>query len=80
MRGSKVDLLMAALALSAGNSIPVFETRTRDGGPWERNGKPATVNTGRRAEKDAAALAKAEAKRARRAAKRAADANLGGQK
>ena len=76
MRGSKVDLLMAALAVcSAGNSIPVFGIGRRDAmEPWERNGKPDTVNTGRRAEKNAAALAKAEAKRARRAAKRAADA------
>ncbi len=43
-------------------------------------GKPDTVNTGRRAEKDAAALAKAEAKRARKAAKRKKDAsyNAGG--
>lgn len=76
MRGSRAGLLMAALAMSSAMApaIPVFEIRKRDDmEPWERNGKPDTVNTGRRAEKDAAALAKAEAKRARKAAKRAAD-------
>lgn len=78
MRGSKVGLLMAALAMSSAMApaIPAFEIRKRDDmEPWERNGKPETVNTGRRAEKDAAALAKAEAKRARKAAKRAKDAS-----
>lgn len=78
MRGSKVGLLMAALAMSGAMApaIPAFEIRKRDDmEPWERNGKPETVNTGRRAEKDAAALAKAEAKRARKAAKRAKDAS-----
>ncbi len=78
MRGSKVGLLMAAMAMSAGmaNAVPAFEVRRRnDAEPWERNGKPDTVNTGRRAEKDAAALAKAEAKRARKAAKRKKDAS-----
>ena len=77
MLGSKVGLLMAALAMSAGmaNSVPAFEVRRRnDVEPWQRNGKPDTANTGRRAEKTAAALAKAEAKRARKAAKRAKNA------
>lgn len=75
MRGSKVGLLMAALAMMA-PAIPAVEIRKRDDmEPWERNGKPETVNTGRRAEKDAAALAKAEAKRARKAAKRIKDAS-----
>ena len=77
MRGSRVGLLMAALAMSSAMApaIPAFEIRKRDDmEPWERNGKPDTVNTGRRAEKDAAALAKAEAKRARNGALRAAEA------
>lgn len=40
---------------------------------WDHRGpRPDTINRGRRAEKDAAALAKAEAKRQRKAAKRAA--------
>ena len=42
-------------------------------------GKPKQVNTGRRAEKDARALEKAEAKRARKAAKRLRDATGGAQ-
>jgi len=68
---------MAALAMSSAMApaIQAFKIRKcEDIEPFERNGKPDTVNTGRRAEKDAAALAKAEAKRARKAAKRAADA------
>ena len=78
MRGSRVGLLRAALAMSSAMApaIGAFEIRKRDDiEPWERNGKPDTANTGRRAEKDAAALAKAEAKRARKAAKRAKDAS-----
>ena len=78
MRGSRVGLLMLALAMSSAMepAIPACEIRKRDDmEPWERNGKPDTVNTGRRAEKDAAALAKAEAKRARKAAKRTKDAS-----
>lgn len=78
MRGSRAGLLMAALAMSSAMApeIPAFEIRKRDDmEPWERNKKPDTVNAGRRAEKDAAALAKAEAKRVRKAAKRAKNAS-----
>ena len=78
MRYSRVGLLMAALAMSGAMApaITEFYIRKRDDmESWERNGKPDTVNTGRRAEKDAAALAKAEAKRARKAAKRTKDAS-----
>jgi hypothetical protein len=43
-------------------------------GAWRSGATPKPINKGRRAEKDAAALAKAEAKRARKAAKRLAGA------
>ena len=78
MLDSRVGLLMAALAMSGAMApaITAFDIRKRDDmESWEQNGKPDTVNTGRRAEKDAAALAKAEAKRARKAAKRIKDAS-----
>ena len=65
MLSSRIGLLMAALTMR--NTIePVLEARNRN---------PYPVNTGRQAEKDAAALAKAEAKRARKAAKRIKDAS-----
>jgi hypothetical protein len=72
--------LAALLALISGSlAAPVLEIRKRDDSePWEgliEGSKPETVNTGRRAEKDAVALAKAEAKRQRRAANRLAAAS-----
>lgn len=73
MRDRRIGL-MAVLAMSSAAApvISAFRDRKRkDMEPWERNGVPVTVDNGRRAEKSAAALAKAEAKRARKAAKRA---------
>ena len=78
MRGSRAGLLMAVLAMSSA-AAPwlAFAIQRRDELLETREGPISTdtVNTGRRAEKDAAALAKAESKRARKAAKRAADAS-----
>lgn len=48
--------------------MPIHEAR--EGGTWKKQ----PINTGRRAEKDAAALAKAQAKRDRKAAKRRGEA------
>ena len=62
---------MAALAMTAAMpGLPVLEVRrNREDDPlWPM--KPDPDNRGRRAEKDAIALAKAEAKRQRKAAKR----------
>lgn len=71
----KAGLLVAALAMAATTpGMQVFEVRRRSGddGPmWPPTQEPD--NRGRRAEKDALALAKAEAKRQRRAAKRIKD-------
>ena len=71
-------LMMAALTALA---IPAFESKEQNQRGRGRF-NPATFdydripdNRGRRAEKDAAALAKAEAKRARKAAKRLKDAS-----
>ena len=66
--------LAAMLAMTAGVGVDVTEfpiTRRRDDGDgplWPPQQEPD--NRGRRAEKDAIALAKAEAKRQRRAANR----------
>jgi len=68
---SRAGLLMAALAMTAAiPGLPVLEVRrSREDDPlWPM--KPDPDNRGRRAEKDAIALAKAEAKRQRKAAKR----------
>ena len=68
---SRAGLLMAALAMTAAMpGLPVLEVRKlREDEPlWPM--KPDPDDRGRRAEKDAIALAKAEAKRQRRAAKR----------
>lgn len=66
--------LASLLAMTAGMEVVGTEftiTRRRDDGPaWPPTQKPD--DRGRRAEKDAAALAKAEAKRQRKAAKRLA--------
>lgn len=75
---SKAGLLMAALAMTAAMpGLPVLEVRrNREDDPlWPM--KPDPDNRGRRAEKDAIALAKAEAKRQRRAAKRLAEVSAG---
>lgn len=73
--GSKAALLLTtALAMTAAMpGLPVFEVRRRseDEPLWPK--KPEPDNRGRRAEKDALALAKAEAKRQRKAAKRVKD-------
>ena len=72
MRPTKDSSLLAALeimALGAGIQLmPIHEAR--EGGTWKKQ----PINTGRRAEKDAAALAKAQAKRDRKAAKRRGEA------
>ena len=66
--GRYTGLMAMALALAAtGQGFP--EIGGKDD-PFERRKEPE--NRGRRAEKDAAALAKAEAKRRRKAEKRAA--------
>jgi len=59
--------LLAALALTS-TLLPNHAAR-EDRTYWQR-----PINTGRRAEKDAAALAKAQAKRDRKAAKRRGEA------
>lgn len=72
MRNNKLALLMAALAMADGAGTTfALSPRKAEG---LRFGVPRTEpeNRGRRAEKDAAALAKAEAKRRRKAAKRLA--------
>ena len=69
---------MAALAMTAAMpGMPVLEVRRRseDEPLWPM--KPDPDNRGRRAEKDAIALAKAEAKRQRKAAKRRAEVGAG---
>ncbi len=71
-RGLVVPALMAMVAgmeQSAGRRIALTSDRDDDDLFLSR---PKTVDTGRRAEKDAAALAKAQRKRDRKAAKRAA--------
>ena len=74
LRGKAV-LLVAAMAMAATTpGLPVFEVRRRsddDGPMWPPMREPDSQ--GRRAEKDAQALAKADAKRQRRAAKRLKD-------
>ena len=60
--------IAAARALAA--SLPTVQVGTHRGVDWWGDRKEP-INTGRRAEKDAAALAKAEAKRKRKMAKRA---------
>ena len=76
MRGRSSLALAAMLAMTAGVGVVGAEfpiTRRRDDGSslWPPRQEPD--NRGRRAEKDALALAKAEAKRQRRAAKRLKD-------
>jgi len=61
-------LLMAALAPLIAGMPEIPGARTREPDWWGDRQEPD--NRGRRAEKDAAALAKAEAKRQRKAAKR----------
>jgi len=65
--------LSAALAVA---SLPVLRVGTRREVDWWGDRKEPD-NRGRRAEKDAIALAKAEAKRQRKAAKRAAKVGSG---
>lgn len=67
--------IAAALALAAA-SLPVVQVGTRREVDWWSDRKEPD-NRGRRAEKDAIALAKAEAKRQRKAAKRAAKVGSG---
>lgn len=67
--------LVALLAATAGMEVvgpafPITRRRGDDGPAWPPTQKPD--DRGRRAEKDSAALAKAEAKRQRKAAKRLA--------
>ena len=67
-RGQHSLALAAILAMAS--SIPSVQVgRSREFDWWGDRQEP--INTGRRAEKDAAALAKAEAKRKRKMAKRA---------
>ena len=75
MMGSGARFLISALVAmtSANPGFPVFEVRRRseDEPLWPM--KPNPDSRGRRAEKDAIALAKAEAKRQRKAEKRTKD-------
>ena len=68
-------ILMAALAMASlpVNTAPVLMIKRGiyDDDQWAKAQEP--YDAGRRAEKDAAALAKAEAKRQRKAAKRRAE-------
>lgn len=67
----KNRMLMAAMLSAAMSSnLPMVQIGARKDVDWWGDAKEP-INTGRRAEKDAAALAKAEAKRARKAKKRA---------
>jgi len=78
MLRSKVGLLVAALAMTAAMpALPALEVRRRseDEPLWPM--KPDPDNRGRRSEKDAAALAKAEAKRQRKSAKRVGKVGVG---
>ncbi len=72
MMHGRTGLLMAALTLATLPSLqaPVLQVKRRihDDGRWAM--KPDPDDRGRRAEKDVIALAKAEAKRQRKAAKR----------
>jgi hypothetical protein len=73
--GVGMSLGASLLASLAARGIPAeVRDEPRPIEPWELpidwNGPSKPINKGRRAEKDAAALAKAEAKRARKAAKR----------
>lgn len=70
-------MALAATTMAGATAVYGVQRRKDDDDPL-RAGNPDTVNTGRRAEKDAAALAKAQEKRERRAAKRmkAASANV----
>lgn len=72
--------LAAMLAMTAGVGVvgtefPITRRRDDDGPLWPPKQEPD--NRGRRAEKDAIALAKAEAKRQRKAAKRRAEVSAG---
>ena len=68
-KGSSLLAALEIMALGAGITLmPIHEVR--EGGTWKKQ----PINTGRRAEKDAAALAKAQAKRDRKAAKRRGEA------
>ena len=62
-------MLAAALAMQEMPMIEIRRSQIDDDQAWPPRSEP--VNKGRRAEKDAIALAKAEAKRKRRADKRA---------
>lgn len=75
MRGRSSLALAAILAMTA--SLPTVQVGTRREIDWWGDRKEPD-NRGRRAEKDAAALAKAEAKRQRKAAKRAKEVRAGG--
>lgn len=72
MRNRTGLFLATALAVTASMGTPAFELRRRGGDDdlWRGNGKPETDNQGRRAEKDAIAQRKAQAKRDRKNAKR----------
>lgn len=63
MKGRSSLLVAAALAMSS-TLMPIHNAL--EGGTFKRQ----PIDTGRRAEKDAAAIAKAQAKRDRKAAKR----------
>lgn len=73
-------ILMAALAMASlpVNAAPVLKIKRGmyDDDLWAKTPEP--YDAGRRAEKDAIALAKAEAKRQRKAAKRRAEVGAGG--
>lgn len=62
-------LAVAAVLAMAMSSMPVVTVGKRKDVDWLGD-RSEPINTGRRAEKDAAALAKAEAKRQRKAEKR----------
>ena len=69
-----VPALMAMLSgmeNAAGRQI--VREADHDHDDWDFGRSPKTIDTGRRAEKDAAALTKAQRKRERKAAKRAAE-------
>ena len=66
---------VSALLALAGSAIAATGGFSRPLSSFDDFGRQEPINTGRRAEKAAAALAKAQAKRDRRAAKRAAAAS-----
>ena len=72
MRTNRLGMMAAALMVASGTALGYGDPRSQREREIDDLGVPKREpeDRGRRAEKDAAALAKAEAKRARKAAKR----------